>query len=87
MAEKHKSKTVRVSRAGKTTRIGHHAKDGKITSPAKSHSSSAVIRSEGATSVQKNGVPAAPIKGDIDPHQFAQDLLVSDKWIMEYLAR
>lgn len=87
MAEKRKSTPVKVGSTGKGTRTIRDSMSGRFTHSAKTAAASALTQSEKPKPTPSNMVQAAPIEGDIDPHRFAQDLLVSDKWIMEYLAR
>ncbi|KQW31349.1 hypothetical protein ASE36_03570 [Rhizobium sp. Root274] len=87
MAEKRKSRPVRVTRTGKGTRTSRDGVSGRFNYSAKTAAASALTRGEKPKPTPSKMVQAAPIEGDIDPHKFAQDLLVSDKWIMEYLSR
>jgi hypothetical protein len=87
MAEKRNSKPVRATRTGKGTRTSRDRVSGRFIYSTENAAASALTQSEKPKPKPSKMAQAAPIEGDIDPHKFAQDLLVSDKWIMEYLAR
>lgn len=85
MTEKPKFKSVKT---GTASRIGRNARTGQFIVAAKAARSSKVIERSGEPLPTKSKtLQARPTDEAIDVDQFAQDLLVSDKWIMEYLAR
>lgn len=85
MTEKPKLKSVKT---GGATKIGRSALTGQFIVAAKAKQSTTVIDHSGEPMPRKpKTLQARPTDETIDVDQFAKDLLVSDKWIMEYLAR
>lgn len=88
MTEKPKFKSAK---AGTASKIGRNARTGQfvvVGNAQKMAQSTKVIERTGEPIPRKlKTLQAQPTDETIDVDQFAQDLLVSDKWIMEYLAR